>query len=84
MLRKPTMIALRARHTAFRIAGEILWGRKIHVEPPAVPPPFAMLADFDPHAVFKPRHDNMRVLAWSLVGVLVLVAVLFLAAALSG
>jgi len=84
MVRKPTMIALRARHTAFRIAAEILWGRKLRVPPPPAPLPFAALADFDPNAVIRPRHDNLRILAWSLVGVLALVTVLFVIAAIKG
>jgi hypothetical protein len=78
MLRKPTIIALRARHTAFRIAADILWGRKIHIEPRPAPPPFAALADFDPNAVIRPRRGNLPALSWPMLGVLFLVVVLFL------
>lgn len=79
------MIALRARHTAFRIASDILWGHKIQVPPPSAPPPFAALADFDPDAVYRPpRHHNFRVLAWSVVGLMFLVTVLFVIAAIKG
>jgi len=61
LTRKPTMIALRARHTAFRIVTEIIWGRKINVEPPAPPKP-VLIPDYRDLPIAKPKTRYLQLL----------------------
>jgi hypothetical protein len=64
--RKPTIIALRARHTAFRVATDILWGKKIKVDPPPAPTP-REIPDYRELPIAKPTTRYLRFLLVMLI-----------------